>query len=88
MRNLQVLLWTSLLTLCLTTSPAQAGEAKRKSLTAIRKAIRPIRWVTSLLFLGSTLIDERLEREIQRDKDKEFNEAAVKQSQAEVNNDP
>lgn len=84
MKNCHTLLWSLFLTVMLTISPAQAGEAKRKTLSAIRKILKPLRIVTGLVFLGTTLADERLERDIQRDRDKEFNKAAVESSQQEV----
>lgn len=64
----------------LTVSPAQAGELKRKTLNFFRALLTPVKIIGQAFYVGSEVMQEHLETAIQRDKDKEFNEAAVKQS--------
>lgn len=72
----------------LTSQPAEAGEAKRKSLSAIRAILSPIRTIATAVYLATEIIDEGLQRAIQRDLDQEENIKAAIEAQEEEESKP
>ncbi|OPZ80864.1 MAG: hypothetical protein BWY75_03687 [bacterium ADurb.Bin425] len=65
------------LILSLTIAPAEAGEIKRKTLNVLRAMILPCRIVGLTLVVTADLLEENIDRLVQRDLDAEAHKKMV-----------